>query len=263
VLTCDALFNGELLLYQDQDGYRFSLDAVLLAGLTRIEDSDRIIDLGTGCGVVPLILAHRKQGQECVGVEIQSELVELARKNVAANGCGSRVQIAAMDYREAPCHFSPGAFDLVVSNPPYRRLTTGRINPNRQRAQARHEITGSVEDVYAAAKFLLPDGGRLAVVYSATRLARLMVAASRHGFAAKRLTLIHSREGSPASLVHLECRKAGGEELRVEPPLHIYQAEGRLTEEVQRLYQTYNPLCGEKACVSPGGERDHGSGLDR
>jgi tRNA1Val (adenine37-N6)-methyltransferase len=237
VLTRDALFNGDLLLHQHKDGYRFSLDAVLLAGLTHVAESDRIIDLGTGCGVVLLILAHRKRGQEWVGVEIQPELVELAHKNVNCNGWAARISIVTMDYREVASHLLPGTFDLVVSNPPYRRLSSGRINPNRQRALARHELMASVDDVCAAAKFLLPTGGRLAVVYPATRLAHLLAAAGRHGFAAKRLTVIHSRERSPASLVHLECRKAGGEELHIEPPLHIYQADGRFSEAVQQLYQ--------------------------
>lgn len=237
MLTRDALFGGDLLLYQFKEGYRFSIDAVLLAGLTRVGSADRVIDLGTGCGVVVLILARRQRGQSWVGVEIQPELAELARRNVAANGWEDRVGILTADFREVARLFLAGTFDLVVSNPPYRRLTSGRINPNQQRAVARHELSASVEDVCAAAEFLLHDGGRFAVVYPAARLAHLLDVICRHGFAPKRLTLIHSREESPAVLVHVECRKAGGEELQVEPPLFIYQADGRLSEAVQRLYQ--------------------------
>ncbi len=245
MLTRDTLFNGDLLLYQYQDGYRFSIDAVLLSGLTTVANRDRIIDLGTGCGVVPLILAHRRKGREWVGVEIQPELVELARRNVAANGWESHIRIVALDYREVANHLPAGTFDLVVSNPPFRRLSSGRVNPNRQRALARHEFMASVEDVCAAAKFLLAEGGRLAVIYPASRLAHLLVVVGNHGLAAKRLTVIHSREHSPASLIHLECRKAGGEELRIEPPLHIYAEDGRFSETVQNMYESLNPWCRE------------------
>ncbi len=237
MLTRDALFDGDLLLYQFQGGYRFSIDAVILAGMTRVQATDRVIDLGTGCGVVPLILAHRKRGRAWVGIEIQPDLAELARRNVVANSWGALIHILEMDFREVAGHFAPGAFDLVVSNPPYRRLTSGRINPNPQRAVARHELTASLEDVCTAASFLLSDGGRMALVYPASRLAHLMVVICRHGFAPKRLTSIHSRQQSPAKLVHLECRKAGGEELQVEPPLYVYQANGQLSETVRKLYQ--------------------------
>lgn len=237
MLTRDALFNGDLLLYQFKGGYRFSIDAVLLAGLTTVQANDRIIDLGTGCGVVPLILAHRKRGQTWVGVEIQPELAELARRNIAANGWDARIHILRLDFREIAGHLSSGSFDLVVSNPPYRRLTSGRINPNPQRAMARHELTASLEDVCAAAGFLLSDGGRMALVYPASRLAHLLTVVCRHGFAPKRLTCIHSRESSPAALIHLECRKAGGEELQVYPPLYVYRDNGQFSEAVQKLYR--------------------------
>jgi tRNA1Val (adenine37-N6)-methyltransferase len=242
VLTRDALFDGDLLLYQAKGGYRFSMDAVLLAGMTRVQATDRVVDLGTGCGVVPLILAHRERGCVWVGIEIQPDLAELARRNVAANGWDTRIHILEMDFREVSGHFGPGAFDLVVSNPPYRRLTSGRINPNPQRAVARHELMASLEDVCAAASFLLSDGGRMALVYPASRLAHLMVVIYRHGFAPKRLTCIHSRQQSPATLIHLECRKGGGEELQVEPPLYVYQADGQLSETVRKLYQDENPI---------------------
>ena len=236
MLTCDGLFGGKLIFYQHQQGYRFSLDAVLLAGLAGVGREDWVFDLGTGCGVVPIILAYRDLGRRLIGLEIQPELVEVAQMNVAVNGFGERVQILEMDFREAAEHFEPAVADVVVSNPPYRRLNTGRINPNRQRAVARHELTGSVEDVFLAGKYLLRDGGRLALIYPAARLAHLLGVARDCGFSAKRLRLIYSDQTSPARLLVLECRKAGGEELLVEPPLTIYQADGSYTEAVQALY---------------------------
>lgn len=237
MLTCDSLFDGRLIVYQAKDGYRFSIDSVLLAGLTRVEADDRIMDLGAGCGVIPLILAHRGVGAHCVGVEIQPELAALARKNVAANGFAPRIEIHELDFREVQNHFPAASFDLVISNPPYRRLQSGRINPNPERALARHELAGSIEHVFAAGKFLLPYGGRLAVIYPAARLDHLLHAARRAGFSPKALVVIYSAPSSSAKLVHLESRKGGGDELRVEPPFFIYREDGSYSEQMRSLYE--------------------------
>ena len=237
MLTCDALFDGKLTLYQEKDGYRFSLDAVLLAGLIRINPEDRVMDLGTGCGVIPLILAYRGKGRELSGLEIQPELVTLAQKNTEVNGFSERVRVIEMDFRRVSEHFPPGVFDVVMSNPPYRRLRTGRINPNRQRAVARHELTASLEDVFAAASHLLPHAGRLAIIYPAARLDHLLVVADQSGFSSKRLTIIYSNQTAPARLVYLECRKGGGEELHVLQPFFIYEENGSYTQSMQRMYE--------------------------
>lgn len=118
MITRDALFNGKLVLTQEKGGYRFSVDALLLAGLTRVKSQDRVADLGTGCGVVLLVMAHRKLGRKLTGIEIQSGLATLARRNVDANGFSERITIEHLDFRKSADHFTPGSFDLVVSNPP-------------------------------------------------------------------------------------------------------------------------------------------------
>lgn len=236
MLTGDALFNGKLIVYQQKNGYRFSIDAVLLAGLTQVKAHDRVIDLGTGCGVVPLVLAYRGLGCKLIGLEIQHELAALAEKNVAANGFSNRIEVVRMDFLEVSGRFAPAAFDLVVSNPPYRRLATGRVNPDTQRAIARHEMKASVVDVFAAGKYLLPEGGRLAIIYPAARLDHLLASARQYGFNPKRLTVIYSNVSSPARLVHVVCRKGGGEELHVSPPFFIYEENGAYTEAMRSLY---------------------------
>jgi tRNA1Val (adenine37-N6)-methyltransferase len=235
-VTVDTLFNGKLTVRQPKDGYRFSIDAVLLAGLAHARRQDRIIDLGTGCGVVPLIMAFRDSGIQVTGIEIQPELATLANMNVQSNGLSDRVRIVEGDYRDAARFFQPGSWDVILSNPPYRREASGRVNPHPQRAIARHELAGSAEDVFATGKFLLRQGGRLAVIYPARRLDHLMVVAHRHGFSAKGLTVIHSGVRGPGRLVFLECRKSGGEELHVSPPLFIYELDGSYTEAMLALY---------------------------
>lgn len=236
--TMDTLFDGALVVCQDKGGYRFSIDAVLLAGLTRVKASDRVVDLGTGCGVVLLILAYRKLGRSLFGIEIQADLAALACQNVVVNGFSDQLRIMALDFREVSKHLKPESFDLVLSNPPYRPLKTGRINPSSQRAIARHELTASLVDVFAAARYLLPLQGRLAVIYPAVRLNHLLLVAHQHGFSPKQLTVIHSSVSSRANLVHLEFRKGGGEELRIGSPFFIYGDDGSYSESMRKLYKT-------------------------
>jgi tRNA1Val (adenine37-N6)-methyltransferase len=237
LLTCDSLFNGKLVIYQQRSGYRFALDAVLLAGLTTVHPNDRILDLGTGCGVVPLILAYRKLGKRIVGLEIQPELVELAQRNVEVNGYVERVRIYERDFREISADFRRGSFDLVISNPPYRRLRSGRRNPDGQRAVARHELKSLLADVFGAANTVLGHGGRVSIIYPATRLAHLLVTAHDYRLTPKRLTLIYSDAASLARLVHLECKKGAGEELRINSPFFIYREDRTYTEAMWSLYE--------------------------
>ncbi|MGV8075334.1 MAG: tRNA1(Val) (adenine(37)-N6)-methyltransferase [Syntrophobacteraceae bacterium] len=233
----DSLFGGKLVVHQDRKGYRFSLDAVLIAGLSNARSNDRVADLGTGCAVILLIMAYRKLGARLVGLELQPELADLALRNVQVNGFSDLVEIMKVDLRHVSDQFPPSSFDLVVSNPPYRRVKTGRINPEQQKALARHELTASVSDIFAAGSYLLSSGGRLAVIYPATRLDYLMVTARQHDFRPKELTVIYSNSSSPGRLVHVEFRKGGGEELLVAPPFFIHKENGTYSEAMQRLYQ--------------------------
>ncbi len=235
--TCDGLFGGRLVVHQPAEGYRFSIDAVLLAGLSRVSSKDHVVELGTGCGVVLLILAYRGLGRRLEGVEIQPELAALARKNVSANKWEGRVTIHEGDVRKIASILPGETFDVVLSNPPYRKVATGRLNPSPQKAIARHELMGTLEDFFRAARHLLKEGGRLNLIYPAFRLDDLMLEAVRSGFRPKVLTMIYSHRGSPGRLVHLECRKGGGAELKVAPPFFIYEEHRRYTDAMARLYR--------------------------
>jgi tRNA1Val (adenine37-N6)-methyltransferase len=169
-------------------------------------------------------------------VEIQPELAELARKNVNENNFGGRIEIYRMDFREISSGFEAGRFDLALSNPPYRKPGTGRINLDRQKAVARHELTATVADVFDAARYLLGVGGRVALVYPVTRLANLLRSALDHGFSPKRLTIVYPYPRGSSRLVHLECRKGGGEELKVEQPFYIYGENGHYSDAMQEFY---------------------------
>lgn len=239
--TLDSLFQSRLKILQPRKGYRFSLDSVLLAGLTRVRRQDRVVDLGTGCGVVPLILAFRGAVAHLTGVEIQPSLAALARRNVDLNGFSRLIDIVEADLRLIKGDQIPGPVSLVVSNPPYREVASGRLNPDRKRAMARHELLANLGEVVKAAARILPQRGRLALIYPARRLPRLLQEVVEAGFAPKLLTFIHGTLDSPAKLAHLEAVKGGGEELRVDKPLAVYLAEGSYTPEMAAMYDPVAP----------------------
>lgn len=141
-----------------------------------------------------------------------------------------------MDLRQSASNFPPGSFDVVLSNPPYRKSGSGRINVERQKAIARHELCADLCDIFAAARHLLPHGGRAVLVYPATRLPHLLGCARKHDFSPKRLTIIYSYPGGPGKLLHLESVKGGGEELTVAPPFFVYDTNGRYSEAMDALY---------------------------
>jgi tRNA1Val (adenine37-N6)-methyltransferase len=233
--TLEPFGQGRLWVFQKKQGYRFSLDAVLLAGLTELATGARVVDLGTGCGIVALLLARRFPLCSLVGVESQPALSSLAARNVRVNGLTGRVEIITGRMQNLSEHFSPASFDVAVSNPPYRPLGSGRLNPLAEKAIARHELEGSLELAAQTAAYLLPPGGRLFLIYPAWRLVHLCCGLRTNNLELKTVRFIHSRWGEEAKLVWAEARKGGGEELKVLPPLFVYTPGGDYTGELDQI----------------------------
>ncbi len=238
-VTRDTLFDGELIIYQELDGYRFAIDAVLLAGLTKVFEGERILDLGCGCGIVGLILIKRNPAVSIAGIEIQSSLVEMVKQNIKANKAHDSMEVFHCDMKDISEVLEPASFDLVVSNPPYRKLQSGRINPNPQKAVARHEIRATIFDVFNAARFVLKPKGRLALIYTADRLDDMILEAARCSFRMKELRVIYSYPGGSAKLVHALFRKDSGQELKIHPPFYVYVQENskEYSPEMKSLYK--------------------------
>ncbi len=236
-LTTDAFFNGRVTVFQGRLGYRFSIDAVLLAAHADPRPEDTVVDLGTGCGIIPLLMAFRHPGMRVSGVEIQRKLAEIATLNVRENDMTDRVRILHADIRDLSPTAVSGPVDLVVTNPPFRKTRSGRINPDPEKARARHEVTITLPEVMAAARRLLRTGGRLVTVYPADRGAEVLVGMDRAGIAPKFLRTVHSRDGSEARLV-LAAGVKGGQPggLRIGPPLTVYGDDGSYTDEVQSMF---------------------------
>lgn len=233
--TLERLNIGGFEFAQPQYGYRFSVDALLLADFVRAKARDRLIDLGTGSGILPLLLAELTPAQHIVGLEIQPRLVGLARRNVARNGVQDRITILHADLKEVPRSFQAGTFDVLCANPPYRKIGAGRLNPQSEQAIARHEIACTIFDVAAAAKFLLKPGGKGFFIYLAERLSDLMQTLRNHALEPKSLRCIHSHPTDPASLVLLEARRDGAPGLTILPPLSLYRDTQEYSEEARRI----------------------------
>ncbi len=234
--TNDTFFNGGITIRQERQGYRFSIDAVLLAGQVVPRPNDQIVDLGTGCGIIPLILAYRFPHIRVVGLEIQPALFESAQCNINENQLSDRIRVVCGDLKKIKAADFSRPVDLVISNPPYRKSESGRVNPDRQRAIARHEIESALEDVVAAAFRILRTSGRFAIIYPAQRAAELIHTMRLTGIEPKKLRTVHSKSGGDAKLVIVEGQKGGGTGLIIAPPLIIYQDNDAYTEEVARFF---------------------------
>jgi tRNA1Val (adenine37-N6)-methyltransferase len=225
-----------LHLTQDVGGYRFALDAFVLADFVAAPVTDPLLDLGTGCGVVALCLARRFPQLPIVGLELQTALVLLAQRNVGQNGLAHQVAIVQGDMRQVSQLLPAGHFGTVVCNPPYRPLGSGRLNPQSEKAIARHELTVTLGQVVQAARHVLRRRGVLGLVYHPSRLAELFIHLAQVDLRPRCLRLVHATRHSPASMVLVEAVQAGRDALTVRPPLCVYQAPGAYSAEMQAIF---------------------------
>lgn len=235
--TEDTFFNGRIKVFQHREGYRFSIDAVLLAAFSAPGANDHIVDLGTGCGIIPLILGHRHPAVSITGIEVQPELAALAAINVETNGLKERISIICTDMRSLSIQAVSGPVDLVISNPPYRKDRSGRVNPHPERAVARHEILATLSDVAATAARLLGIGGRFAIVFPAERITDLLTNLRSAGIEPKHIQIVHAKSHDPARLVLVSGIKGGGPGAAVHEPLVIFQPDGgAYTDRVKAMF---------------------------
>ncbi|MGD0230279.1 MAG: methyltransferase [Syntrophorhabdales bacterium] len=230
--TLDVLCNEKVRLIQKKGGYRLSIDALLLANFIVLKRRETLLDIGAGCGIIPIYISRRGCENRLVGIEIQDELYELSLRNKELNRCAN-VEFVKGDVRTAGKEL--GNFHVIVSNPPYTKERTGRMSPGQSRLIARYESALNLSALLSVATSLLMTHGRLYVIYPAKRLAELMYTSRPLSLEPKRLRLVHSRSGEPAVLCLVECMKGGGVNLKVEPPLYIYKDDD-YTQEVKAYF---------------------------
>ncbi len=233
--TLDVILGDSLKLIQSRSGYRFSIDALLLAAFLEAKKGERAAELGTGSGVIALIAARYLPVREVIGIELQATLADRAGRNASLNGLADRVRVVRGDLKKIHRWAERETFDLVFCNPPFRSAREGRINPDPEKAIARHQLRAGLREFLDASFFLLRNSGRLDLIYPAAKLAELVFELRRKRLEIKRLRMVHSRKESPGVLVLVEARKGTGMELAVLPPLYLFQGRGQYTREVREI----------------------------
>ena len=233
--TRDTILDGSITLIQPTHGYRFSIEAILLARFAHANARDRILELGAGCGVVSIMMATLYRPREVVAIEIQPPLAEMIARSAAINALKSvRAVCADIQQKKIP-GVEPASFDLVVANPPYRATASGRENPDRSRRVARGEGETVLMDFVAASRRYARTRGRVAFIFTARRSAELISAMCSNHLEPKRIRFVHPRIEMPASVMLVEARVGGGVEVAIEPPLILYDRPGIYTAEAQAL----------------------------
>jgi tRNA1Val (adenine37-N6)-methyltransferase len=236
--SLDALGTSGLKVIQAVKGYRHSMDAFVLAHFATPRPTDRVLDLGCGSGAIAFLLAHRHPYIRVVGFEIQPALGNRAVRGARLNGLQDRVEIVEGDLRRIETVFPPAGFDVVVCNPPYREVGRGRVSPDPETRQAKHELSATLPEVIGAIRYALRPKGRACLIYHASRLADLLAHLRAKGLEPKVVRPVHSFPGADAELVLVEVRREGRANLRLVPPLCIYQTRGgALSTAMEAIYR--------------------------
>lgn len=231
----DLQFCG-LNIIQHPKAFRFSMDAVLLADFAAARPGEKVADLGTGTGILPLLISARSERTVFYAFEIQPEMADMAQRSVLMNGLESRIQVYAQDLVAAPQILGYGSMHLVVANPPYLREGASILNPSEGKRIARHEGGSTLKDFVQAASSLLRTKGRFCVVFPAQRMLELMECMQDVKIQPKRMRLVHPKIDRAPNLVLLEGVKLGRPMLSIGPPLIVYHEDGTETDEIKRIY---------------------------
>jgi len=233
----DELQRNGYRIIQNPDWFCFGIDAVLLSAFARAGRGEKVLDMGTGTGVIPILMSARYPGGAYTGLEIQEPVAEMASRSVSLNELESRIRIVHGDIKEASAIFGRGSFDAVTCNPPYMDTGKGLVNPDSARAIARHEVLCDFEDVAREASACLRSGGRFYMIHRPRRLIDLIVTMRTYRLEPKRMRFVHPYADQEANMVLIEARKDGGVLQRTEAPLIVYQDKGVYTREIAAIYE--------------------------
>ena len=232
----DDLQNGYFVI-QDPKKFCFGMDAVLLSGFARVKKGETALDMGTGTGIIPILLSQRTEGKHFTGLEIQAECAEMADRSVKYNCLEDRIQIVEGDIKVAAGIFGAASFDVVTCNPPYMIGQHGLTNPHMPKAIARHEILCTFDDVANQAARVLKDRGRFYLVHRPFRLVELMAALTKYKLEPKRMQLVYPYIDKEPNMVLIEACKGGNSRIQIERPLVVYEKPGVYTKDILELYQ--------------------------
>ena len=233
----DDLNRNGYSIIQDPKRFCFGMDAVLLSGFAEVRKGDEVLDLGTGTGIIPILLEAKTEGRHFTGLEIQKESADMARRSVAYNQLEERVSIVDGDIKEASTLFAPSSFDVITTNPPYMIGQHGLTNPHVPKAIARHEILCTFDDVACQAARVLKDRGRFFLVHRPFRLVELMATLTKYKLEPKRMQLVFPFIDKEPNMVLIEACKGGNSRIQIERPLVVYERPGVYTKDILELYR--------------------------
>ncbi|HZJ57357.1 MAG TPA: tRNA1(Val) (adenine(37)-N6)-methyltransferase [Clostridia bacterium] len=225
-----------LKIIQDPNMFCFGMDAVLLSHFAKARSGERVVDLGTGTGVIPILMSGKSEDTQFYGVEIQASMADMARRSVMLNSLEDRIRIVEGDLKESPNYLGSGEYQLVTANPPYKKMGTGIINPNNAKAVARHELKCNLDDVLKAASGLLAWGGRLSMIHRPERMIEILSGMRLHGLEPKVIRLVYPNLRKPPNMLLIEAVLGGRPHLVWMPPLIVYEPGGEFTSELMRIY---------------------------
>lgn len=232
----DNLHRNGYRIIQQEKGFCFGMDAVLLSGFATVKQGERALDLGTGTGIIPILLEAKTEGEDFTALEIQTEVADMARRSVALNGLEDKISVVTGDIKEASQIFGAASFDVVTVNPPYMNDSHGLKNPDLPKAIARHEVLCTLEDVVREGTKVLKPGGRMYMVHRPHRLVEIITAMTKYKLEPKRMKLVYPFLDKEANMVLIEAVRGGKSMIKVEKPLIVYEAPGVYTDEIYEIY---------------------------
>lgn len=232
----DELQRNGYCIIQNPEKFCFGMDAVLLSGFAKAKQGSRVLDLGTGTGIIPILMEAKTQAEHLTGLEIQEESADMARRSIAINGLEEKINIVIGDIKEAGQIFGGASFDVVTCNPPYMIGEHGITNPDAPKAIARHEILCTLEDVVSQAAKVLRPGGNFYMVHRPFRLSEIMVLLVKYKLEPKRMRFVHPFADKEPNMVLIEANRGGKSRMTVEKPLIVYQKQGVYTDEIYEVY---------------------------
>ena len=232
----DELNRNGYKIIQDEKKFCFGMDAVLLSGFASVKEGESVLDLGTGTGIIPILLEAKTKGKHFTGLEIQKESADMARRSVAYNHLEEKISIVCGDIKEADKIFAAASFDVITSNPPYMTGSHGLVNPDLPKAIARHEVLCTLDDVVRQAAKLLRPGGRFFMVHRPFRLSEIMCTLTGYKLEPKRMRLVYPFADKEPNMVLREAHRGGRPRITVEKPLIVYREPGVYTDEIYDVY---------------------------
>lgn len=232
----DDLGRNGYRIIQNKEKFCFGMDAVLLSDFARVKKGENVLDIGTGTGIIPILMESRFPFGTYTGLDIQEESIEMAVRSVALNGLSHKINMVTGDIKEAVSIFGAASFQVITTNPPYMTGNHGLVNENQQKAIARHEICCTLEDILSNSARLLQEHGRFYMVHRPFRLAEILSACVKYKLEPKRIRFVHSYVNKEPAMVLIEALKGGNSRVKVEPPLIIYKDVNVYTDEIYDIY---------------------------